>query len=427
MTYAPKYRTFRFDGYDYDASASTLTFHYSFDGVRTFKETTVFEKAADYDWAAFDRAAFLAFIIAGISYYKCFPTPTLEVNKSNITPEQAEFFTTLYKQGLSQYVYENGLSPDDIGTFHGNVTQRATPSRYEGRGLSVLQSGGKDSLLLAQLLQDRQQDFTAVYMQQSGHYPAVIDTIGVPVRRFRRSIDKSALLAAADDGALNGHVPVTYITLAYALIDAVLNGSNTVAAAIGREGEEPHAYIGEYPVTHQWSKTWPAEQRFAAYVRDFISPDLQVGSPLRGLSELKIAELFVQHAWDRFGRSFSSCNIANYQQGHDNSQLTWCGNCPKCANSYLLFAPFVIQDELNDIFGHDMFRDETLVPTFKGLLGVDDYIKPFECVGEVDELRSAYWLAQANGYSSLPFEVPHSDYDRDALSPMQPWAQRLLA
>lgn len=173
-------------------------------------------------------------------------------------------------------------------------------------------------------------------------------------------------------------------------------------------------------MTHQWSKTWGAEQLFAEYVQRYISPDIHVGSPLRQYSELKIAELFVERAWDRFGHRFSSCNVANYRQGADNTELAWCGECPKCANSYVLFAPFLPSGELQSIFGgKDLFASPSLVDVFKGLLGIDGVMKPFECVGEVDELRSAYHTAQARGYTPLPFEVPVSHFDREYEYPAQ--------
>jgi len=55
-----------------------------------------------------------------------------------------------------------------------------------------------------------------------------------------------------------------------------------------------------------------------------------------------------------------------------------------------------------------------LTETFKGLLGIDGVMKPFECVGEVDELRLAYHMAWENfGTESyqLSFDVPKGDFD----------------
>jgi hypothetical protein len=163
-------------------------------------------------------------------------------------------------------------------------------------------------------------------------------------------------------------------------------------------------------------------------VSRYITPDIRIGSPLRVYSELRVAELFVEHAWEKYGHQFSSCNVANYEQGADNTTLKWCGNCPKCANSYLLFAPFLPSDELKNIFnGQDLFVKPTLERTFKGLLGIDGVEKPFECIGEIDELRLAYHQAQERGgYKILPFDVPISTFDYMMQYPAQNWAVKML-
>lgn len=426
MSYSSPFDTFVFEGFEFDRTSGLLTFRYSFDGKRAFSEHTRFDVPSDFNEEAFERAAFLAFVLAGVSYYKCYPTRKMTFATHRISPVQAEFFNTVYRDGLSQFVYENGLSPDDIGTFEASIETPPVAIEYDGTGILALQSGGKDSLLLACMLEQKGRQFTPWYLSQAASHPQILDTIGGELLTPKRELDKDALAAAISDGALNGHVPVTFINLAYALVDAVLHGQDMVLAAIGQEGEEPHAYIGDYPVRHQWSKTWQAEQLFAGYVHDFVSPVLRVGSPLRGFSELKIAELFVEYAWDRYGHTFSSCNVANYKQGQGNDRLVWCGHCPKCANSFLLLAPFVTEAELTGIFGKNLFGESDLTDTFKGLLGVDNVMKPFECVGETEELRRGYWLARGNGYSPLPFDVPKSDFDRDVLGPHQSWTDQMI-
>jgi hypothetical protein len=256
----------------------------------------------------------------------------------------------------------------------------------------------------------------------------VLEMIGRPLVTAERFIDAEGLKEAKERGGLNGHVPITYIVASFALIDAVLNGARTVVLSVGHEGEEAHDWIGDLPVNHQWSKTWPAEQAFAEYMNRYISPDMRVGSPLRGFTELKIAELFTGHAWERYGYEFSSCNRANYMQGNDNTELKWCGECPKCANSFLLFAPFLPADELKSLFnGQDLFEKPLLQETFKGLLGIDGVMKPFECVGETAELRLAYHMAQRRGgYGKLPFEVPESDFDYEREYDSQEWARQMI-
>lgn len=428
MSYQSPYKEFIFEQATFDEESGVMTLRYSFDGVVAFAETIQFEvPAANYDRSTLDRAMLLAFIVAGISYYKCHPTSQVRLRQGALTPAQAAFFSEVYRDGLSQFVYENGLQPDDIATFTAtSVDDPVGINDYVGEGTLVLQSGGKDSLLVATLLERNESPYSAWYLSHNRTYPMVIDSLRATLRLPIRRLDLEQLRAQAGAGGLNGHVPVTFINLSFALIDAILHSESTVVAAIGREGEEPHAYIGDYAVRHQWSKTWHAEQLFSDYVRSFVASNLSVGSPLRSLSELKIAQLFAEHAWDRFGHSFSSCNTANYQQSHDNSQLTWCGECPKCANSFLLFAPFIARTELELVFGSNLFNKPILENTFKGLLGIDGVEKPFECVGEIEELRAAYHLALKNGYDELLFEVPVSDYNMEVRGDSQSWALEML-
>lgn len=431
MSFKSPYEKFVFEDMSFDKKSATAKFVYSFDSARFFTEEIVFpDVKKNVNMEVLNSALELAFWISGVSYYKAFPTKSVVFKTNSPNREQASFLATVYSHGLSQFVFENDLKLDQLATFTGS--QRVSSVQpYEGEGAVVLQSGGKDSLLLATLLEEQNTAYQPWYISSSKKHPHVLDRLSYPLKVATRTLDVNALKQAKEDGALNGHVPVTYIVLSLALVQAVLSGRSTVLAAIGVEGEEPHAYVDELPVNHQWSKTWSAEQLLASYVDRFISPDLQVGSPLRAVSELRIAELFAKYCWQKYGNEFSSCNSANYQQGADNTVLTWCANCPKCANSYLLFAPFVSAKELNQIFsGKNLFAESGLQKTFKGLLGIDDVMKPFECVGEVAELRLAYRMTMtrhAGSISPLPFKVPGSDFDYKKLRESQPWTKFYIA
>lgn len=421
-------RQFIFQSYEFNKATQTAMFNYGFDDGREFQESVVFAGTSDYDAKVLDRAMFLAFVLVGVSYYKTFPTREVLFSEHTLTQDQADFFTRVYQEGLGQFAYENNLTRGQLAQFIASADQKIKPLDYVGEGSIVLESGGKDSLLLTSLLQESGRDFTPWYVTNTADHPQVLDTLNSPLTVATRVLDYQALQQAIADGGKNGHVPVTYILQSFALIQAILLGKDTVVVSIAHEGEEPHGQIGNLAVNHQWSKTWGAEQAFASYVNDFIASGLRIGSPLRQFSEMKVAELFVRHAWGEFGHLFSSCNVANYRQGHANSTLKWCGECPKCANSYLLFAPFLEASELQTLFGgQDLFVKPLLVDTFKGLLGVDGVMKPFECVGEVDELRFAYHKALAQGgYQQLPFEVPVSSFDYQQTYPAQAWATTML-
>jgi hypothetical protein len=421
---------FVFKNYAFDRVTHTASFYYGFENGTEFEESVQFAGAGTYNEQLLDRALFLSFMLVGTSYYKAFPSSEVILQKGNLDSWQADFFSTVYQEGLSQFAFENQLTRDNLAHFA--ATEPKADSAIlpaGGKGTLALQSGGKDSLLTATILLERNTPFISWYIGSSSHYPQLLGTIGQPLITVERFLDTEALSLAKERGGLNGHVPVTYIVASYALIDAILNGADTVLLSIGHEGEEAHDWIGDLAVNHQWSKTWPAEKALAEYVRQYISPEIRIGSPLRGFTELKVAELFVQHAWQKYGRTFSSCNRANYMQGNDNTQLKWCGECPKCANSFLLFAPFLPADELKSLFnGQDLFEKPLLQETFKGLLGIEGVMKPFECVGEIDELRLAYQMAQQRGgaYGKLSFDVPESQFNYEQKHESQEWARRMV-
>lgn len=428
------YIMFKFLDYNFNPDTYQAFFRYQgTDGIIFTEKITFANNLGSFDKNNFeilDRALFLAWILIGTSYYKAHPTSELELS-TEIDNWQANFFNHVYQEGLSQFAFENNLTREDLAHFQpvgkkGPTIEALTLSLpYEGKGNLVLQSGGKDSLLVGKLLENASIDSTPWYAANSPAkvYPSVIDSWKIPPEITVREIDLANLRKS---GGLNGHVPVTYINESLALIQAILNHKNTVIVSIAQEGNEAHAQIGDLAVNHQWSKSWQAEQLLAEYVAKYISPDLHVGSPLRKYSELRVAELFVKNCWQDFGTEFSSCNRANYQQGQQNEELTWCADCAKCANSYLLFCPFLPAEQLQTIFGgEELFEKPSLTDIYKGLLGIDGFIKPFECVGTVDELRKAYEL-RGKDYASLPFEVPTSNFDYLAEYPAQDFFAKMF-
>ena len=411
---------FKFVGYKFDKEKYIATFNYLDDKNNLkYTEKVRFQKNFEYDTSLnriLGRALELCFLLIGTSYYKAHPTSRVEVNVP-IDAFKAHFLNVVYQDGLSQFAFENNLTRRNLAHFVPNFSEKmiSMPLPYPKGGVLALQSGGKDSIVTATLLNYAKKDWSALYVGSSENYPRVLEELDVPLERIVRHVDIAGLgKAEAVEGYMNGHVPVTYILMSLAVVQAILDRKSYVITSIGHEGEEPHSIIadakyGDLAVNHQWSKTFIAEKYFADYIHRYISADFEVGSLIRGYSELRISEIFAKECWERYGRKFSSCNVANYRQKNNNSKLTWCGDCAKCANSYLVFAPFVPQKELKRLFGRkDLFVKPELVDEFKGLLGVDGEKKPFECVGEINELRQAYEM-KLPGYANLPFEVPKND------------------
>ena len=68
------------------------------------------------------------------------------------------------------------------------------------------------------------------------------------------------------------------------------------------------------------------------------------------------------------------------------SEWTWCCNCSKCLFAFIILSPFLYKDKLVEIFGCDVFENESLLEDMYKLIGKRD-AKPFECVGTLVETR----------------------------------------
>ena len=215
---------------------------------------------------------------------------------------------------------------------------------------------------------------------------------GLPVVRAGREID-SQLLRSAELGFRNGHVPVTGVISAIAVLAAVLDQRDVVVMSNEWSASVPTLeYRGE-PVNHQYSKSAAFESAF----RDVLAAD-PAGMPgyfsaLRDRTELWVADKFA--ALTGYHATFRSCNkafIIDRQRRLDH----WCGTCDKCCFIDLILAPFMSAEQLRAVFaadggGGEPLDNPELAPKFEALLGSGT--KPFECVGEVNECRAAVVLA----------------------------------
>ena len=180
---------FIFENYHFDSEAGEASFSYAFDDGRRFVEKASFKFNPGYDDAALQRALRLAFLLIGTSYFKTFPTPDITIGSVMIDEWTAAFLNKVYQEGLSQFAFENGLGRSGLAHFTANGQQEPAVA-YEGDGIVALQSGGKDSLLTAALLQENGTDFVPWYVASSDHHPAVLDDVGRPLVVTRRTIDR---------------------------------------------------------------------------------------------------------------------------------------------------------------------------------------------------------------------------------------------
>jgi len=255
--------------------------------------------------------------------------------------------------------------------------------------------GGIDSIVTVEAVRERA-DVALFVVSRPGDRFAAIErpaaVTGLPVIRAEREIDEQ-LLRSAELGFRNGHVPVTGIISAIAVLAAVLDGRDTVVMSNEWSASVPTLVHDGRPVNHQYSKS----ASFEAAFRQVLAAD-PAGLPgyfsaLRDRTELWVGEEFAGLA--QYHGSFRSCNRAFHIDSKRRMEH-WCGQCDKCCFIDLILAPFMSADALRAVFaadggGREPLADPALAPKFRTLLGAGT--KPFECVGEVNECRAAVLLA----------------------------------
>ncbi len=156
-------------------------------------------------------------------------------------------------------------------------------------------------------------------------FAAIEDAVavsGLPVTRIVRTIDPM-VRRSAELGFLNGHVPVTAIISAAALVAAVLDRRDAVVLSNEWSASVPTVVTGGLAVNHQWSKSEAFEQAFGDLVLSALGPRVAVFSYLRPRTELWVGQQFA--SLTKYHRAFRSCNRAFHQ---DPAQRLdhWCGS-----------------------------------------------------------------------------------------------------
>jgi UDP-N-acetyl-alpha-D-muramoyl-L-alanyl-L-glutamate epimerase len=391
-------RVFRYEGFATDPERGLLTCRYSLDG-RDFVERVSLSPGPRWDTPAARAAARLVFLLAGVSYYKTAAPPVIDLGGTALTDAERAFLRDFYLQGLGEYAYKNDLDLSGLRiegpTAPVPAEAPAAVSGQLGRAL-VPFGGGIDSIVTVEGVRQVAADVALFVVSRPGDRFAAIErpaeVSGLPVVRAGREIDPQ-LLRSAELGFRNGHVPVTGVISAIAVLAAVLDERDVVVMSNEWSASVPTLeYRGE-PVNHQYSKSAAFESAF----RDVLAAD-PAGMPgyfsaLRDRTELWVGDKFA--ALTEYHATFRSCNkafIIDRQRRLDH----WCGTCDKCCFIDLILAPFMSAEQLRAVFAADGGDGEPLdnpelAPKFEALLGSGT--KPFECVGEVNECRAAVVLA----------------------------------
>lgn len=365
-------------------------FGYALDDDIYFSETYVFPTPAEpLEHArrdALDRALLLLAIAAGVSYYKAAAPQSISIEAGSLTDYERIFVENLYRDGLGEFYFQNRIDPNrpidwrisSVGPIN------ASPLGLADTALVAI-GGGKDSCVTIESLRESGHEMLLASVNNARPIQECVAAADIPAATVSRSISKT-LLELNDNGALNGHVPVTAIVSLALVALAIIKDCNAVVMSNERSASVGNLSWGNREINHQWAKSYDAELLISDVVKRSIAQDLDYFSLLRPFSELDIAQRFAQST--RYDTSFTSCNRA-FSIDEKKRPARWCNNCDKCRFVFLALAAHVSPSRLIDIFGHGLLDDESQIDGFEALCGWNAN-KPFECVGEVEESIVAF-------------------------------------
>lgn len=327
--------------------------------------------------------------MAGVSYYKTSLARNIKFKYHSPNQQQAHWLQQTWQSGLAELAHENKLSWLEHIVFNGeDEVSNSEALNLKPRSLVAI-GGGKDSLVSIEMLKELGEKVTLFVVGQSPFIQSVAAKTGLELIQVKRHVD-SHLKAANEQGAFNGHIPITAINSCVAVITALLFDYDSVVFSNERSADVGNVIdVQGRSINHQYSKSLEFEQTWQQIIQHDMATDLDCFSLLRPFSELAVVKKFAQLT--QYFPYFSSCNRNFHLAGSKNHGRHWCEECPKCAFVFLCMAPFVSRQQLFSIFSEDLLGLEKLHDLFAELLGVQG-IKPFECVGEEQECRLAMQL-----------------------------------
>ena len=391
-----------------------LAFEFNLDDRYHFRPTLEIPARTFFDWDSIpmQQLEVLAFQIGMtelVSYWKIACPKKIVVKPFALTESQKRFWKKLYYNGLGEFLYLNGISVSEEDLMElDSVPQQ--PMSFQGWGVRGMESmrsvkfeertlvpigGGKDSVVTLECLR-KEMPVIPMIVNPRGATLNCVKTAGYSENDFiviNRTLDP-VMLQLNKEGYLNGHTPFSALLAFISVLVAF--GSRSKYIALSNENSANEATVPGTNINHQYSKSIEFERDFRNYVAENLNDEVQYFSFLRPLSELQIASLFAR--CEAYHLVFRSCNVGSKTD-------SWCGHCPKCLFTWIILSPFLPKEKLIAVFGKDLMADESLQPIFEQLNGTAP-VKPFECVGTVEEVRACINAGVSTGLTTGAFTVP---------------------
>jgi hypothetical protein len=380
----PRDRELVFDSYAF--TYPNLSFVYKAEG-RSYVSSVDLSALAEDDVAAIDQATFqrvatvIGMMLAPYHFLLTdFATVRVECGDS-IDGSGRDFFARSLTHGLAEFRYRQGLDPTrpitvTTGARNGSIEPATVATTDQ---IILLNGGGKDTAAMAELA--RATGLPISWCSINGGQRQQV------LERASR-IPHSYSLHYRLDPAIRqnarskwGHAPRVALYMALSLLVAVARRSRYVGT-----GNEFSASFGNLrykgvEVNHQYSKSYEFETGFQRFLETSVVRGVSYFSLLRPFHDLGIAAMVSQ--MDAYLGSFYSCNSSN--------GTYWCGDCAKCAFTFLAMMPWTTADDRQRVFGANFIERPSIRKFVLDLTGGE--LKPWECVGTRDECQLALALA----------------------------------
>ena len=393
-----KYPTFIYDRYQIDEIDNFLEITYFFEipDLVTFNPKIKIKKPNNnFNREILEKIVFDIGMVELVSYFKCTCSPNVRIKAGYLNDYEKSFFKKLYYNGLGEFFYLNKINVkmEELINFKCEGLNKGLPKiDYKCNGNLIAVGGGKDSIVSLEILKgDDNACFIINPKSPTINTSKTAGYLDDDIIIVERVIDRK-IVELNNQGFLNGHTPFSAIVAFTSFLGAYLNNKKFIV--LSNESSANESTVLGSNINHQYSKSYEFEKDFNDYINKIYDIGITYFSLLRPLSEFQIALLFSKYK--KYHKIFRSCNL-----GSKNNEWSWCQKCPKCLFVYIILSAFLDEDELTDIFGSNLYNDESLLDTFIEVLGYGEH-KPFECVGTYKEARYAVSLA-INKYKKLPF------------------------
>lgn len=429
-----------------------LELHYTLDATHSFLTKVLYPRGtlADFQSKFASTSSDLAHrvychiaLVECLKFIAVFPR-TLDVSciAEGITMEALNFFTLVAGNAWGQHFHEN-----DVRDYHGPAFiidgKPAADSPRLRRGATAAplaeslwkpvstsadaplppilcsNGGGKDSFLAMKLLEEagfpihvfqhartEYGPFSHQHSMQHGFFPHIADLKNGKGRVHEISIiddftDGSMMALLNPDlrgEAILGHpCQVGWPEMVFSSLPFTLT-YGYAGFSLGNERSADSAQVDESTldggreVNHQWLKSFSACQSLRSFLRSTVAEGMEVFSLLKPLHDYRIYQLLKRYP--QVLPDIHSCNIIK----------PWCRRCPKCAYVWINLCAIFGESRLRPIFHENLLDVPELQSSWIELLGLGDH-NAFECVGEVNETRLAFYAAAEQGLEGKAMQL----------------------